>query len=277
MKSLVSGTGSQSEESYLRRTLACASNGEFDMLEEYLRRMNKRRGHRVDFEHGALLSAALVFYSAHSVDQGNFGRAAYGLWHAWRNNPENLEVNLILEEIGIFVPLNLDHVTIKLTIYCRKFHRVGGDGEQLKKNFFKKLGGAFKKVTNVVKQASNIAGKVLNNPIVNKVAGFIPGGASVLATAKQVQGYVDTATGIIDNVEGAINNGGIKGLINAAPGIIGDVSGLSGMIPGGIPGFNKPGASPGRAPSRSPGRGGRRPSPSPQRRPSRSPRGGRRR
>jgi hypothetical protein len=282
MKSLIAGAGGESEESYLRKTLADSSNGEFEMLEEYLKRMNKRRGHRVDYEHGALLSASLVFYSAYSVDQGNYGRAAYGLWHAWRNNPENLEVNLILEEIGIFVPLNLDHVTLKLTVYCRKYHRLGGDAEQLKKNFFKKIGGAFKKVTNVVKQASKIAGKVLNNPIVGKVAGFIPGGAQVLATAKQVQGYVDTATNIIDNVEGAINNGGIKGLISAAPGIIGDVSG---MMPG-----RKPGASPGRKPSRSPGRRpglppgrkpgvspGRTPSRSPQRRPSRSPRGGRRR
>jgi hypothetical protein len=113
---LFSGMGQDFEELFLRATMAEASAGKFGGLEKYMEDI-KKKGHRLDYEKGALLSTSLLFYGTHHWKKGDFAKAAYGVWQAWRFNPENLNCNMILEKIGIFVPINLEDVTVKLTLF----------------------------------------------------------------------------------------------------------------------------------------------------------------
>ena len=68
-------------------------------------------------EKATILSAALIFYVEFLLKEVRYGRAAYALWNAWKLNPDNVECNLHLEKIGIFTPLNLEDVTVKLTLH----------------------------------------------------------------------------------------------------------------------------------------------------------------
>jgi len=72
------------------------------------------------FEKASILCTALINYVNFHIKEARYGRAAYALWNAWKINPENVECNLHLEKIGIFTPLNLEDVTVKLTLHYMK-------------------------------------------------------------------------------------------------------------------------------------------------------------
>jgi len=68
-------------------------------------------------EKASILSAALIFYVNFLLREGRYGRAAHALWNAWKLNPESVECNMYFEKFGIFTPLNLEDVTVKLTLH----------------------------------------------------------------------------------------------------------------------------------------------------------------
>lgn len=106
-----------------RKILHEASTHKFDLLEKHLDHhihhgLAQHLHHTtpVNYEKGCLLSSALIYHVHALIAQKNYAKAAHSLWQAWRLNPENLECIMLLENVGIFIPLNLEDITDRKSV-----------------------------------------------------------------------------------------------------------------------------------------------------------------
>jgi len=106
----------------LRSILGEAAQKQFASLDDFLAEKTQKEGINFDLglEQGMYLSTILMIMVNDLIFSAQYSYASYALWTAWRFNPENVECNLLLQKIGIYIPLSLEDVTVQLTVYFKK-------------------------------------------------------------------------------------------------------------------------------------------------------------